>query len=393
MCALSVIPLDVHIPEESDAMPPVSDDVYVIKKDVNTMNSRELIDCWVNGIRLYIQKSYSLILAISNGIRVATQEKLRIASLFEEMQTFIDETATLYTECKEEVDRIFQPNGGRSAFLRYTGTGGKLAMEKAEIVSTMGDRALTMRYASLGLSYDALNRILNERRNDLCGLCHGTVTYDYDDVAIIVPCCGKRLHKRCFDQWTNLRDTCMFCRRFCRVSMKGFATHVCYIEWEIWCDKMRIRIQSNPKDAICDLVMELNNDREDTRKDYAAMQLFDLTVVRTEDESDELDKCYMHVKGMLHHGVSSRLLALLFDRTCEEDAKEAAAILYRRLIDIFAIENTDPESNQQLWATFDLDESRMKTLVAKSVFDRQAYRDMCKIRIARERRVILAGID
>ena len=184
----------------------------------------------------------------------------------------------------------------------------------------------------------------------------------------------------------------MFCRRFCHVSMKGFATHMCYIEWTIWRYHMSVLIKSNPIDAIIDLVQELNNDREDTRKDYAAMQLFDLTVVRTEDKS-ELENWYVNVQRMIEAGVYLRLLALLTNRTCEEDAKEAAAILYRRFIDINAIKNTDLNSNEQLWTTFDLDESRMNKLVSQSVYDREVYRDHNKIQIAWERRVIAAGID
>ena len=245
----------------------------------------------------------------------------------------------------------------------------ELQAEDAETRRPLNNRELVRFASSVGLDDLALEHMLAERAHDICALCLSEVD-DVDDVTIIVPCCGKKPHRECFVKCSEQTGKCMYCRKFCNAGMRGFPTHGSYVKWLIWRDETNELLSTNPMSAIDVLIDALKSKRADTVKDYAAMQLFDLTVAR---DADQVIRCTTYSKYMQECSVGKYLLLVIFG-DCGGDAKEAAGFLFLRLVQIGMI--SDVIMIGAIADAVNVHKDRMPKLISYSASDRELYREL-----------------
>ena len=216
----------------------------------------------------------------------------------------------------------------------------------------------------LGLTEEEIENVFNTKLNKICGLCQEPVV-PVEESTIIVPCCGNRLHKKCFVQWTEFAGTCMYCRKKCDPGLRGFETYASYFSWVEWCNEMNMMLVSDyPAHAIAPLINALNSKRADTVKDYAAMQLFDLV-------AREYGEVYAN-KMVREHAVTFSLLKIL-SGDCGAQVKEAVGLLCLALCErgkSYALLSISSVAS----AVSKIDNSRFDNLFSMTVSGREAER-------------------
>lgn len=253
------------------------------------------------------------------------------------------------------------------------------------LVSEMDNKEL-VRFAQWGgLNEGALEEILTQRAKDCCILCLEDIAGD--DVTIILPCCGNKPHKECFVKWTIHSGRCMYCSTMCDAERRGFRTHASFIRWLLWRDRMNLLLSSiDQTPAIYFLIHALRSEVADIVKNYAAMQLLDLTI----DRVGNIDKCITCIHCMVREGVEESILSVIFGDGGGE-AKESAGFLFLRLLDIGVI-STTAMSDPLIFAAVNIYRGRMSILMLCFTYsDRERVRELYRHRM-NNRIIKLLGI-